>query len=76
MSMIMPLAENVRMVTRFRAQIMGMVNWVPNKPKLVLTGEALILMRPCPTVSCHHGMKSEMTSATKVMIPARRGQAN
>lgn len=43
--MMMPLAAKVTMVMTFRAQIIGIVNWLPNTPKIVLTGEAPILMR-------------------------------
>ena len=66
----MPLAVNVSMLTKFKAEISGSVNCAPNKPKFVLTGEALTLMRLAPTVNCHHGMYSEITSTSNVKIPA------
>jgi hypothetical protein len=57
-------------LTMFRAEISGNVNWVPNNPKLVFTGDALMFIRLSPTVNCHQGIKSDTTSTIKVIIPA------
>ncbi len=60
------------MLTRLNAEISGKVNWSPNKPKFVLTGDASTFMKLSPTVSCHHGINSEITSTIKVRIPAAK----
>jgi len=62
----------VRTLTRFKAKISGNVNWAPNKPKLVFTGEALTFIRLSPTVNCHHGINKEITSTINVTIPAAK----
>lgn len=54
----------------FNAEISGSVNWAPNNPKLVFTGEALTFMRLSPMINCHQGINSEITSTIKVIIPA------
>jgi len=52
----MPLAVKSKMLERFQAQIKGMLNWLPYKPKLLTIGETYRVMKLLPTVSCHHGM--------------------
>lgn len=60
------------MLMRLKAEISGKVNWAPNKSKFVLTGDASIFIRLSPTVNCHHGIYSEITSTVNVRIPAAK----
>jgi hypothetical protein len=62
----------VNTLTAFNAYSSGKPKLVPNKPKLVLTGEALTLTKLSPTVSCHHGTNSDVTKTIIVNIPAEK----
>ena len=65
------------MLTMLSATMNGMVNEAPRKPRFVLIGEALIVIKSSPTVSCHQGVTSD-TAINKIVVkpPARANQLN
>jgi len=73
--MTMPPAASEIIPAMLRAHIKGIVNESPTKLKLVFRGDTFALIRLSPTVSCHHGMNSEMMiSRITAMPPARPNQ--
>jgi hypothetical protein len=51
----MPLKSKVSKATTLSANISGTVNDLPRNPKFAFTGEAFIVIKLSPTVSCHQG---------------------
>lgn len=65
------------MLTMLSANMNGIVNEVSRKPMFMFIGEALIVIKSSPTVSCHQGVTID-TAINKSVVtpPARANQLN